>query len=143
MDPQRISRYVRKIELIKENMNDIQQWSSNLSIDDLLHDKKSRYAIYKAYQEIVEAFMDIIAMMVKDTGLLPEDDYTNIQKLIDHNILQDNHAHVLEIANNTRNWIVHRYNKLDDRFILRRIFQTLQEFTQILKVIEEWLKTKF
>jgi len=140
MNPKRIKKYLRKLELINENMHDIYLWSKDLSTNDLLNDKKTRYAIYKAYQEIVEAFMDIVAMMIKDIGLLPEDDYTNIQKLVNNGILHDTHAHILEIANNTRNWIVHRYNKLDDKYILERLFRTLQEFPKILKAIKEWLR---
>lgn len=77
MNENRVRKYQRKIEIIKENMRDIALWSANSGLDELLLDKKTRYAIYKAYQEIVEAFMDTIAMMIKDSGLLPEDDYTN------------------------------------------------------------------
>lgn len=143
MNENRVRKYQRKIEIIKENMRDIALWSANLGLDELLSDKKTRYAIYKAYQEIVEAFMDTIAMIIKDLGLLPEDDYTNIEKLVKNGILDQKKAHVLEIANNARNWIVHRYNKLDDKHILMHLFDTLREFNSILKVIQTWIQRKF
>lgn len=82
-------------------------------------------------------------MIIKDLGLLPEDDYTNIEKLVKNGILDQKKAHVLEIANNARNWIVHRYNKLDDKHILMHLFDTLREFNSILKVIQTWIQRKF
>ncbi|MGQ4894387.1 MAG: DUF86 domain-containing protein [Candidatus Njordarchaeia archaeon] len=143
MDKRRLRQYIRKIQLIKENINDIALWSADYTIKEILQDKKTRYAIYKAYQEVVEAFMDLIAMVVKDLGLLPEDDFTNIQKVIERRILTDDLGNILELSNNTRNWIIHRYNKLNDEQILRRIFNTLKRFPEIIMVIEEWIKLKF
>ena len=143
MDKRRLRQYIRKIQLIKENINDIALWSADYTIKEILQDKKTRYAIYKAYQEVVEAFMDLIAMVVKDLGLLPEDDFTNIQKVIERRILTDDLGNILELSNNTRNWIIHRYNKLNDEQILRRIFNTLKRFPEIIMAIEEWIKLKF
>ena len=39
--------------------------------------EKTKLATYKAFQEIVEACMDIVAMMCKDSKIPPQDDYTN------------------------------------------------------------------
>lgn len=40
MNENRVIKYQRKIEIIKENMRDIALWSANLGLDELLSDKK-------------------------------------------------------------------------------------------------------
>ncbi len=63
--------------------------------EDFFFDEKTKLACYKALQEIIEACMDIVAMIVKDINEIPKDDYTNIllleeKKFISHSLLQKN-----------------------------------------------------
>jgi uncharacterized protein YutE (UPF0331/DUF86 family) len=55
-------------------------------------EERTRLAIYKAFQEIVEALFDIIAMKLVDLKIPPKDDYTNIK------ILEERAVSVLMIA---------------------------------------------
>ncbi len=75
MDERRIARYVDKLNHLEERLGDILEW-----IDEAPDDKKSRLAVYKAAQEAVEAVCDVIAMFLKDSGIPPKDDYTNIER---------------------------------------------------------------
>jgi uncharacterized protein YutE (UPF0331/DUF86 family) len=75
-----------------------------------------RAALY-ALQICIESEMDIIAMKVKDSGLVVEDDYTNIEKLIHEKVISFEEGELLKEFNGMRNAIVHKYNKLDREMI--------------------------
>jgi len=75
MDSERLRRYIDKIEHIEERIGDIRAWLCE--IEDVRGiDKKTRLAVYKAVQEVVEASTDVVAMILKDEGKLPKDDYS-------------------------------------------------------------------
>lgn len=86
MEIERIKRYKDKMDLIEERINDLNEWLT-VSFEIFMKDKKLRLASYKAFQEIVEASMDIIAMMVRDLNLLVKDDYSNISTLFNKNCI--------------------------------------------------------
>ena len=70
MEKERLVRYIAKLELLEERLNDIESWISGLSFEEFESDKKTKLATYKAFQEAVEAITDICAMMLKDMKLL-------------------------------------------------------------------------
>lgn len=72
-------RYLKKIETLEQELEFI---SSHPITDDVTE----RAALY-SLQICIESGMDIIAMKVKDSGLIVEDDYTNIEKLIQENVI--------------------------------------------------------
>src|SRR3989338_4470491 len=70
MEEKRRKRYMKKLELIMKRAGEIEEWKSGFFMKE-----KDRLAVYKAFQEIGEACMDIITMILKDSGKIPEDDY--------------------------------------------------------------------
>ena len=110
MDKNRITRYVHKIRLIEERIADIKSCEDDFSID-----KRSRLAIYKSMQEIVETSMDILAMRLKDSKKLPMDDYTNIDTAYESGIIDERIRRALKEANGLRNRLVHEYIALCHR----------------------------
>ncbi|MFW6145138.1 MAG: hypothetical protein ACOC55_06155 [Candidatus Natronoplasma sp.] len=52
MDEERISRYRDKISIVDKRRDDISSWIQE-------RDEKSTLAVYKAYQEMIEAFTDL------------------------------------------------------------------------------------
>ncbi|HID27221.1 MAG TPA: DUF86 domain-containing protein, partial [Methanosarcinales archaeon] len=86
MDNKRLQRYIDKIDHINERIGDINTWLSELT-DIIDIDKKTRLAVYKAMQEAVEAETDVAAMIIKDEGKLPKDDYSNIESLFELKVI--------------------------------------------------------
>ncbi len=41
-------------------------------------------------QEVVEGSGDVVAMVLKDEGKLPKDDYTNIEKIFELEVIDKN-----------------------------------------------------
>ena len=137
MDTQRYNRYKDKIDLIEKRIQEIDEWA-DISAEEFIQDERTKLATYKAFQELAESCMDIIAMACKDMKILPKDDYTNIEKLstklqFDKRNLQD--------ANGLRNRLIHRYNTTDDLMAFQSIHELLPEITTFIEGIKQWIKT--
>ena len=59
---------------IKE-ADQIGEWALSNANLDFAEDEMTQLATYKAFQEITEACLDIVAMICKDSGGIPRDDY--------------------------------------------------------------------
>ena len=138
MDKLRLKRYIEKMEHATERIEDINNWYDTEDANKL--DKKSRLAIYKAMQEIIEVSMDIVAMILKDLGKLPKDDYSNIEKLNEFNVINHELMDSLNEANGLRNRLVHEYNKLNNTLALTSIKSLLEPMSSFLEVVKKWIK---
>lgn len=139
MDIERAKRYKDKLNFILEKMNDIEEWTS-VDISDFISDKKTRLAVYKAFQELVEASFDIVAMACRDSRIISKDDYANVEALYQKNILYERLKNALIESNGLRNRLVHRYNTLDDRTAFESILELLPDFKYFTEVMDKWLE---
>jgi uncharacterized protein YutE (UPF0331/DUF86 family) len=139
MEIERARRYKDKANIIIKRANQIESWVQDISADQFLVDDRTRLATYKAFQEIVEACMDIIAMMCKDMDLVPKDDYSNIENL---NRIDKNTKTSLAAANGLRNRLVHRYNQTDDLIALESINALLPELFGFVEMVELWIRER-
>lgn len=133
MKKNRILRYREKIKVITKRKENISSW-----IDD--NDEKSILAVYKAYQEMIESFTDIFAMMLKDMGELVKDDYSNIETLRSKGLIDENQEGLMKEANGLRNRLVHEYNGLERKVAIESIRRINQDLENIIEEIRIWLK---
>ncbi|MCK4310188.1 MAG: DUF86 domain-containing protein [Methanomicrobia archaeon] len=138
MEEDRLKRYWDKINLISRRSNEIRDWTSIRS-ESFIEDEKTKLATYKAFQEVVEACMDIVAMLCKDLKIPPKDDYTNIKTLKDK-IFSDDTEKVLIRANGLRNRLVHRYNTMDDLLAFESIKEILPEILKFTEGVNKWMR---
>jgi len=136
---ERIKRYKDKINIIIRRSENIKEWTEGYEAENFLRDEKTKLATYKAFQEIVESCMDIIAMACKDEEIVPKDDYTNIERL---EFLDENMKKALMEANGLRNRLVHRYNQTDDLIAFVSIKELLPKIEEFVDVIERWMWEK-
>lgn len=137
MDLDRAKRYKEKINRASRRADQIGEWALGNSNLDFAEDEKTQLATYKAFQEMTEACLDIVAMICKDSGSIPRDDYTNIQSLewMDQGIKAS-----LAEANGLRNRIVHRYNNTDDLIALESLRAILPQLRKFLEEVELWIR---
>lgn len=107
-----------------------------------MNDEIRKLATYKAFQEAVEASMDLVAMVCRDSGLVPEDDFINVEKLVEKKILPDDLAEKLLESNRLRNILVHRYNKLNDAVAFHSIKDLLPALSDFGEVVKLWIRKK-
>jgi len=139
MDVERTKRYIDKISLIKERIDDIKEWLSDVSVKEFMEDKKLRLASYKAFQEIVEASMDIVAMITRDLNLMVKDDYTNLSMLKEKEVLSKHVIDALKEGNGLRNRLVHRYNNLEEDVVFSSMKDLLKNFEDFVNEVGKWL----
>jgi len=126
----RIRRYKDKISYIVHNIEAIQNRPEN--------ELELAGVLYKLHTSI-EAVMDIIAMLLKDTGEGVEDDYTNIHRLKEIGIIPAGLAAKLTECNGLRNHLVHRYNSVDDTIAMESICEVHEIVYQFIEIVEELL----
>lgn len=100
---ERAIRYKDKLDLLFKRSGQAEKWLADASAQDFLQDEKTMLASYKAFQEAAEASQDLVAMMCKDTGIRPQDDYSNLERLESLSIRSRN---VLIETNGLRNHLV-------------------------------------
>ncbi|MFH0836822.1 MAG: DUF86 domain-containing protein [Candidatus Aenigmatarchaeota archaeon] len=137
MEDIRKRRYVEKITLIEKRIHDINTWK-----EDFFEEEKSKLACYKAMQEIIEACMDIVSMVLKDDKRLLKDDYTNIDALEKMNFCSKDVCSALRELNGLRNRIIHEYNGLDDRIAIESIDDLIPDIHKFLEAVKKWLEKK-
>ncbi len=79
--------------------------------------------------------MDIIAMLLKDLGLRVEDDYLNIEKLVELKVIDEKLGERLKMCNGLRNWLVHRYNKIDTKIVLESVDDVKETLTKLIEKV--------
>jgi uncharacterized protein YutE (UPF0331/DUF86 family) len=121
-------RYLKKIEILEREL----EYINSHTITDEVTERAALYSL----QTCIESGMDIIAMKVKDLGLVVEDDYTNIEKLIQEKIIASEEGELLKEFNGIRNAIVHKYNRLD-MDIIKEALDRIAEFADVLIKIAE------
>lgn len=102
-----------------------------------IEDEVTERALLYALEVAVEISMDIIAMRIRDVGLRVEDDATNIEKIASEGIISKSEADFLCRTNGLRNFIVHRYNKLD-MDIVNEALSRVDELKGIIIKIAEY-----
>lgn len=131
MEKERIERYKDKIDLALDRLLKIE---NNI---DKFDDEMFRLAIYKAFQEVVEALTDLISMILTDNNNSIGDDYTNIDKIKNMLKLDDKEVEILKEANGLRNRIIHWYNKTDDK----QAKESIERLTPVIeKILEKFLE---
>lgn len=138
MKVSRAKRYKDKMNIILKRSDQADDWLQELFSAQTLEDDKTKLATYKAFQEIVEATMDIVAMMLKDMEKIPKDDYSNIESL---EINEETKA-VLREANGLRNRLVHRYNQTDDLAALESMRIILPDMRSFIEEVELWIRKR-
>lgn len=141
MERERLRRYLNKIGHIEERIRDIRTWLAEFEDIGAL-DRKTRLAVYKAMQEVVEAATDIGAMILKDEGKLPQDDYTNIAHLFTLGIIDDHVKAALNEADGLRNRLVHGYNDVNDALAMESIQGLLLPLERYVKRVAAWVKRR-
>jgi len=116
-------RYLKKIEILERELEYINS-------HEITGEVTERAALY-SLQTCIESGMDIIAMKVKDLGLVVEDDYTNIEKLIQEKVITLEEGELLKEFNGIRNAVVHKYNRLD-MDIIKEALERIAEFAEVV-----------
>ena len=79
-------------------------------------------------------------MMLKDLGKISKDDYSNIEKLNELRILDDELKDSLSEANGLRNRLVYEYNELNNLVALTSKNSLLGPLSKFIDVVKKWIR---
>ncbi len=137
MKAERLKRYKEKLEHMELRKMEFEEWSPGILDND-----KDKLSSYKAFQEMAEAANDIIAMLLKDSGLLPEENYVNIDKAAKHGLIPASLRAPLQEMTGLRNRMVHEYNGLDDKTAMESATSLSPKIETFMDVVKKWLRRK-
>ncbi|MHA1742379.1 MAG: DUF86 domain-containing protein [Candidatus Thorarchaeota archaeon] len=120
-------------------MSLVSKWLAEGIEDD---DIKTELALTKAFQEVCEAIMDLLAMILKDSSVPPTDNYSNIEKALNIGVINVNQSMALREANGLRNRLVHMYNGIDMATFVPSATKLLPRLEESLEMITGWLQAQ-
>jgi len=130
-------RLMEKIETVVERIEFIEE---HLSAEEILGDRILRKAIYKEFQEAVEAASDVCAMLRRGLNSSAKDDYSNIDFLIEKDILEETIGEKLKEANGLRNRLIHGYDGVNDETACNAIKELVGDLRDFSVVVLEWIR---
>jgi len=129
-------RIMEKIETLIERVEFIEEHLSK----EILQDRILRKAIYKEFQEAVEAVSDVCAMVRRGLNSSAKDDYSNIDFLVEKDILEERMGLKLKEANGLRNRLIHGYNGVNDETACYAIKELIGDLRAFSLVMLEWIR---
>lgn len=130
MKDERLIRYREKIDYIVRSLESIPE--------DPTGDLEISGVFYKLHTSI-EAAMDLVAMLLKDLGRKVEDDYRNIEALEESATIPEELAGKLKKCNGLRNYLVRRYNRIDEGLALSYSTEVRKALFDLIEVVERFL----
>jgi len=82
-------------------------------------------------------------MLLKDLGFRVEDDYSNIEKLVELKVIDEELGEKLKTCNGLRNWLVHRYNRIDTKIVLESVDEVKGILMKFIERVEGILNEIF
>ncbi len=122
------------IDLVKENLPDnINEFKALGLVKD---------GIYKKVEASIQEIISICSIINSDLKLgIPSNRDDIIDALLDNNILSKKMAEKIKELKGFRNFLVHRYGKIDDEVAFKEICHGLPDFTLFKEEILKFLKT--
>ena len=129
-------RVVQKCEMLIDRVEFIDLHFS----EEILTDRILRKAMYKEFQEAVEAAADICALTRRSLDSSAQDDYSNVDYLVERGIVPAGLGQSLKEANGLRNRLVHEYDGINDRIAYTSIARLTEALREFSGVILAWLQ---
>ena len=99
-----------------------------------LNSFEKRAACERYFEKIVEAVIDLIFIVIKEMDFkTPNSNREALDLLFENNVISENLLQKLKDAKATRNWLAHRYGKVNDELV----FDSLKD--ELIRDVEEFL----
>ena len=133
INEKRKQRYKDKTAHSRERIMDLNEWLGEAKEISVL-------ASEKAFQEAVEAIIDVFAMLLSDMKLEIGDDYSNIEKIAKRNIINNEEEKICIEANGLRNRVIHKYNKIDEKRFVESAKELIPKLDEILNKLDSFIE---
>ncbi len=126
-----MERILEKLNKLKERIDFVK---ANLSWkNEFLSNRILRKAIYKEFQECIEAVFDIVSIIAKKIGFEVEDDYSNLERVKQKVGLSDKAVFYLKKTKDLKDALLYEFDEIDDN----AAYNSIKKF---LPILEEFLE---
>ncbi|OHB17773.1 MAG: hypothetical protein A2734_02855 [Parcubacteria group bacterium RIFCSPHIGHO2_01_FULL_40_30] len=127
-----IREYLTEIEeILKDDEKDIEK------------DFRSLRTLERNFQLIVDEIIDINMHLIRELELKTADDFqSTFRVLAESGILPYDFAEKIAPVVGLRNMLIHRYEKVEKRIFINHMREEYGDFTQYMKYVDEYLKTR-
>lgn len=106
-----------KIKEVEELLSDLEDIRTD-NIDEYIKDIKTRAACERYFEKVIEAVIDLSFLIIKQRELrIPEGDEGALRVLVNKGIIDETLFSKLSNAKGMRNFIIHQYEKIDDKLV--------------------------
>lgn len=88
-------------------------------------------------EDIKKRIMEKVETVIERVEFI-EDDYSDIDFLVEHDILEEKKAEKLKEANGLRNRLIHGYDSLDDETACYAIIELIEDLRDFSVAVLEW-----
>ena len=129
-------RIMEKMEILIDRIEFINE---NIS-DEMVENRILKKALYKEFQEAIEAMTDICALIRRGLNSSAKDDYTNIDFLVEKKVIDSKTGKKMKEANGLRNRLVHEYDGLNDMLAYESMKELLNHLKSFSQEVLKWMK---
>jgi len=132
-----MGRIEDKILIIEKFLQELMEVMPN-SFELYINNIEKRLASQKAFENIIESVNDLAILIIKERGFdLPSDDKRAFDILARGELISEDLAFRLKKAKGMRNFLVHRYDDINDEIVYdaisNEISKDTKEFLELLK----------
>lgn len=123
------------IELVAKNLPENYQKFSKLK-------KLERDGIYKNMEFAIQNILDICAILLKEEDLrVPESDENMLEELQTSEVLTGEVVKKISEMRGFRNYLVHRYGKIDDKVAYKDIRSGIDDFEKVFNELKIYVES--
>jgi uncharacterized protein YutE (UPF0331/DUF86 family) len=132
----------RKLAVIVRNLRDLAT-VEQLSLDDYRADRFRLKGSERLLQELIEAAVDANLHLLRSAGEpTPPDYFLTFIALGRLGVISRELAERLAPAAGLRNRLVHEYDEIDDRIVLKAVGEARRDFAAYAAAVEEYLEAE-
>ncbi|KAA0002883.1 MAG: DUF86 domain-containing protein [Thermoplasmata archaeon] len=129
-------RIMEKMEILIDRIEFINE---NIS-DEMVENRILKKALYKEFQEAIEAMTDICALIRRGLNSSAKDDYTNIDFLVEKKVIGSKTGKKMKEANGLRNRLIHEYDGLNDMLAYESMKELVNHLKSFSQEVLKWMK---
>lgn len=140
MSPVQTEVIRRKLSVIVNNLKALEPFDK-INADDYAADLYRRKAVERLLQELIEAAIDINThIIVEAGGPVPDNYFDTFLRMGELGALSMVLARAIAPSAGLRNRLVHQYDELDDRIILKAVELAQDQYARYVKEIGTYLE---
>ena len=124
------------VRLVEENLPEGYKNFESLS-------KIERDGLYKNVEFAIQNVLDICAIILKEEDLkVPESDESMLEELRSAEILEGETVETIKKMKGFRNYLVHRYGKIDDETAYNDVRAGIKDFKRVFAALKSYISSR-